>query len=63
MTDRPADKDLLPLLRSIAAALDRLAPPPARSADLDAADAFIWHAEGAWLEPVTRVNRVEIELG
>jgi len=62
MTDRPADKDLLPPLRSISAALERLAPPHPRSAGLDDADAFVWHAEGARLEPVARVNRVEIEL-
>ena len=62
MTDRPAEKDLLPLLRSIAAALDRLAPPHPRSAGLDDTDAFVWHAEGARLEPVAQVNRVEIEL-
>ena len=46
--------DLLPLLQRIAAALERLAPAPAPPADLDAADAFIWHADPGWLEPVAR---------
>ena len=54
--------DLLPLLQRIAAALERLAPAPAPPADLDAADAFIWHADPGWLEPVAEVNRIEIGL-
>ncbi|MBV9555364.1 MAG: ATP-binding protein, partial [Alphaproteobacteria bacterium] len=29
---------------------------------LTTADAFIWHAEGEWLEPVREVNRVDIGL-
>jgi uncharacterized protein len=62
MTNFDRDDAVLPLLHSIAEALERLAPPPPTSADLDAADAFIWHAEGEWLEAVQMVNRVEIEL-
>jgi uncharacterized protein len=54
--------DLLPLLGRVADALERLAPPAAPETDLDAADAFIWHAEGEWLEPVSEVNRVELDL-
>jgi len=50
------------LLSRIADALERLAPPAAASIDWDAADAFIWHAEREWLEPVKEVNRVEIGL-
>jgi predicted AAA+ superfamily ATPase len=56
------DPDLEPLLSRIAKALERLAPPGAPKSDLDAADAFIWHAEGEWLEPVYAVNRVELDL-
>lgn len=59
MTDIAA---LGPLLARIADALDRLAPPPAPKTDLEAADAFVWHADREWLEPVPQVNRVEIEL-
>jgi uncharacterized protein len=59
MTDTPP---LEPLLQRIADALDRLAPPPAPGNDLDAADAFVWHAERGWLEPVAAVNRVDLEL-
>ena len=50
------------LLSRIAAALERLAPPQAPKNDLAAADAFVWHADREWLEPVPRVSRVELEL-
>ena len=48
-------------LRRIAEALERLAPPARGSADLGAADAFIWHP-GRGLVPVPRVNRVHMSL-
>jgi len=53
---------MLPLLRTIAEALERLAPRRPAGAALEAADAFIWHADGGWLEPVAQVNRVELGL-
>jgi uncharacterized protein len=56
------DAEFLPVLTRIAEALERLAPPAPPSAPLDAADAYLWHAQGARLEAVARVNRVEIEL-
>jgi predicted AAA+ superfamily ATPase len=56
------DSDLRPLLSRIADALERQAPAAAPHNDLATADAFIWHAEREWLEPVAEVNRVEIEL-
>ncbi|GAA0573521.1 ATP-binding protein [Caenispirillum bisanense] len=55
------DNDLLPVLTRIAEALERLAPPP-RAPDLSAADAFVWHADRQWLEPVPKVNRVDLAL-
>jgi hypothetical protein len=57
-----SDPDLIPNLRAIAEALERLSPPRPRSADLAAAEAFIWHADGEWLEAVAQVNRVDIAL-
>jgi len=56
------ETDLVPLLNRIADALERLAPPAPPKGNLDAADAFIWHAESEWLEPVATVNRVELDL-
>src|SRR5580704_6019762 len=53
---------LKPLLSRIADALDRAPPAAAPTTALAAADAFIWHAEREWLEPVATVNRVEIGL-
>ncbi len=50
-------------MRRIADALERVAPPAAPGAgSLNGADAFVWHADGDWLEPVGEVNRIEIEL-
>jgi uncharacterized protein len=57
-----SNPDLLPLLQRIADALERLAPAPAPPVDLDAADAFVWHADPCWLEPVDEVNRIELGL-
>ena len=59
MTDGPT---LESLYLRITAALERLAPPPTPANDFEAADAFVWHADRAWLEPVPAVNRVEIGL-
>jgi predicted AAA+ superfamily ATPase len=56
------DRDLMPLLSRIAEALERLAPPPSPAIDLAAGDAFVWHADPGWLEPINEVNRIEIGL-
>jgi hypothetical protein len=53
---------LEPLLQRIAAALERGAPKTPPANDLDAADAFVWHADREWLEPVKAVNRVDLVL-
>jgi len=49
-------------LERISGALDRMAPPGAATADFAAADAFVWQAQARRLEPVKRVNRVEMGL-
>jgi predicted AAA+ superfamily ATPase len=49
-------------LERIAAALERLSPPPGPAPDLGAAEAFVWHVEPDRLEPVTRVARVDLGL-
>jgi len=50
------------LLARVAAALERLAPAPPAAPDLSAHSAFVWHAAGRFLEPVAKVNRVDISL-
>jgi predicted AAA+ superfamily ATPase len=50
------------VLQRIADALQRLAPREPEAADFAAAEAFIWHAEPAHLQPVERVNRVALPL-
>ncbi len=56
------DSEITKLLGRIADALDRLAPPPPRATALDQADAFVWHAQPEGLEPVVKVNRIDVDL-
>ncbi|MXQ07737.1 DUF815 domain-containing protein [Alphaproteobacteria bacterium GH1-50] len=49
-------------LTRIAAALERMAPAPLAAPDFDEADAYVWHTNPDRLDPVARVNRVEIGL-
>jgi hypothetical protein len=49
-------------LSRIADALERLAPPAPRAPDYSAADAFVWQPATSWLQPVAKVNRVELAL-
>ncbi len=56
------DERLLDAVTRIAAALERLAPPPPTRADLGQADAFVWHPVPPRLAPVPTVSRVPITL-
>jgi uncharacterized protein len=49
-------------LDRIAAALERISPPPAPAPDFAAAHAFVWHTGPDRLEPVAQVNRVALPL-
>lgn len=49
-------------LERIAAALERLIPAATTAPDFAAADAFVFTASPAQLQPVARVNRVDISL-
>jgi predicted AAA+ superfamily ATPase len=49
-------------LERIATALEMLLPAVRPAPDLKAADAFVWHAAQAALQPVPKVNRVEMGL-
>jgi len=42
--------------------IERAVPPATPPLDLEAADAFVWHAEQRFLQPVSRVNRVDLPL-
>jgi uncharacterized protein len=57
-----ADSHQLPLLQRIADAIERLAPAAPASASIDKADAFVWHADGARLEAVAKVSRIDLDL-
>jgi len=49
-------------LSRIAAALERLAPPPDPAPDFTEADAYLWSVEPDRLQPVPRISRVEMAL-
>ena len=49
-------------LRRIAEALERMRPAPSAAPDFTSASAFVWHTEPDRLEPVARVNRVDVGL-
>ena len=49
-------------LDRLIAAVSRLAPSDAPQTDLASADCFVWAADPGYLEPVHRVNRIDIEL-
>ena len=57
-----SESELAPLLGRVAEALERLAPAGADDAGLESAEGFVWHAEGARLEAVPRINRLELPL-
>lgn len=58
-----ADKEIEPLLRRVADALERLAPPPEQSDSLSAPeDAFVWHPEEDRARPVAKINRLDFTL-
>lgn len=50
------------VLTRIAEALERLSPVPACAPEWDAAEAFVWHTAPDRLEPVARVNRIDLRL-
>ena len=56
------DNDPCLILKRIAEALERLAPGAHPKNDLTVANAFVWHADTEWLQPVPHVNRVDLTL-
>ena len=57
-----SDSELTPLLKRVAEALERLSPAGPDDAGLELADGFVWHADGARLEAVPQINRLELSL-
>ena len=49
-------------MERIADALERMSPAPLSAPDFSEADAFVWHVAPDRLEPVGKVNRVNIDL-
>ncbi|MBN8995782.1 MAG: ATP-binding protein [Rhizobiales bacterium] len=60
-----ADKDISDInqrLDRLIALIERAVPAAAETPDFEAADAFVWQPAGRRLQPVRRVNRVDIGL-
>ena len=49
-------------LDRIAAALERISPPPHAAPDFASAGAFVWHPDPDRLAPVEKVNRIDVSL-
>jgi predicted AAA+ superfamily ATPase len=49
-------------LTRIAEALERISPQPFETPDLSRHEAFVWHVAPERLDPVTKVNRVDLDL-
>jgi predicted AAA+ superfamily ATPase len=62
MNEKTTLTALLAAATRIADALERLAPPAPPPPDLAAAEAYVWYASTATLEPVTHVNRLPLPL-
>ncbi len=61
----PQTSELTPILARLdrlADLIERAVPRPPLVPDFEAADAFVWHSDPEELEPVERVNRVDIGL-
>jgi hypothetical protein len=56
------DKKKKSLLKRIAEALERLAPPEVRASDFATHEAYVWHAAPARFDAVGKVNRIDISL-
>ena len=59
---RDGDEMLMAKLDRLIEAIERIAPPSPAAPDFAAAECFIWEPQRRELEPVTRVNRVDIGL-
>jgi len=55
-------ESLLPLLDRIAAAMERLSPPPPSGAIEPEQDAFVWLPQSGILQPIHRVDHVDLAL-
>ncbi len=62
MSESDAIKTLNEKLDRLNGLMERIAGPAKAENDIDSAEAFVWHAETAWLQPVPKVNRVDISL-
>jgi uncharacterized protein len=58
----PEESRIEQQLARIGELLERLLPAPKKRLEFAGADAFVWHADQATLQPVNKVNRVDMAL-
>lgn len=57
-----SEQQILSVLLRIADAMERQAPKKIVENDLDHADAFVWHPETNYLEPIHKVNHINFDM-
>ena len=57
-----SNTDLGAKLDALIELVSRAVPDATPALDLTSSDAFVWHADRSWLQPVAKVNRVEMVL-
>ena len=62
MRSAPVSEEMILVLARIAAALERLSPPPPSLGALDQEAAYVWHPERGCLLAVARVSHVDLSL-
>lgn len=60
--DNSIDDNFTALVGRIANALERMAPQEGPRIDITQSEAFVWQAEAQYLQPVMRVNRLDLNL-
>jgi predicted AAA+ superfamily ATPase len=55
-------RDIVERLDRLAGLIERAVPPAPEAPRFEAADAFVWQAQARRLQPVPRVNRIELSL-
>ena len=62
MENLPKNDELIAQLTRIAEAMERRSPPPPKVSDVHPAEAYVWNAATQTLQPINKVNRLNIDL-
>ena len=62
MENLPKNDELIAQLTRIANAMERRSPPPPKVSNVHPAEAYVWNAATQTLQPISKVNRLNIDL-